>query len=103
MQIQGQLLQSRSSRKSRRKMLPFPEWYDEMDVAAANESNAHVSTVCQNDGAAGTADGPQDLAYCFLQASRLQFGVFDTLTRYETALWRQVAQIIFMLQSASPR
>jgi hypothetical protein len=100
MQIQGELMRSRNSRKSRRKMLPLPQWYDEMDIAAANTSDGHISSACQIDEAGGAPDGQQDLAYCFLQASRLQFGVFDTLTRYETALWRQVAQMILMLQSA---
>lgn len=98
MQIQGELMRSRNSGNSRRRTLP--EWYDEMDVAAAN---IHVSAAYQEDGSGGRTDAPQGLAYCFLQASRLQFGAFETLTRYETALWRQAAQLIFILQSAGRR
>jgi len=49
------------------------------------------------------SDAPQEMAYCFLQATRIQFGAFETLTRYETALWRQAAQLLFMLQSSSLR
>ena len=47
-------------------------------------------------------DAQQELVYCFLQAGRLQFGVRDTLNRYETALWRQAAQLVFILRGASP-
>lgn len=89
MQIQGQLLRGRSAR---REASSLPEWLDEMDVAATSrEQNLHP----EDNG----PNAPQELAYCFLQASRLQFGVFETLTRYETSLWRQAAQLVFMLQS----
>ena len=103
MQIQGELMRGRTSGSSHRRLLPLPEWYDEMDVGAANESHSHLSSACEDDGSDGPSNKPQELAYCFLQASRLQFGAFDTLTRYETALWRQAAQLIFMLQSTSRR
>ena len=34
---------------------------------------------------------------CFLRLANLDNGAFDRLTRYETALWRQVGQILFTL------
>jgi len=36
------------------------------------------------------------------KSSRLGYVSFDHLSRYETAIWRQAAQIMFMLQSAGP-
>jgi hypothetical protein len=95
LQIQGELMRSREAsmplRKNRR-----PEWYDELDVAATGDTAVMIV-----DEASAEPNGlSQKLAYCYLQVSRLQFGAFETLSRYETALWRQAAQLIFMLQSA---
>jgi hypothetical protein len=80
----------------------MPEWYDEMDVEPNDGPRSVVSPNCRDDESP-TTNAPQELAYCFLQASRLQFGAFETLTRYETALWRQAAQLIFMLHSTGGR
>ena len=52
------------------------------------------------------AFGPQpvnsarDLAHCFLRLANLDNGVFERLGRYESALARQVARILFLLKSA---
>jgi len=43
------------------------------------------------------------LTYCFLRLNKVNNGTFDLLTRYETALWRQAAQLLFMLRSAARR
>jgi hypothetical protein len=98
LQIQGELMRSREAstapRNNRR-----PEWYDELDVA----STVDTTLTIVEQSAAQHEDSSQKLAYCYLQASRLQFGTFETLSRYETALWRQAAQLIFMLQSAERR
>ena len=40
---------------------------------------------------------PIQLAHHFLRASNLNGEAFDRLSRYEIALWRQVAQILFLL------
>jgi hypothetical protein len=77
-----------------------PEWYDELDVAASR--NAPV-LVPEDKEAERQADRSEAVAYCYLQVGRLQFGSFDTLSRYETALWRQCAQLMFLLQSATRR
>jgi hypothetical protein len=34
---------------------------------------------------------------------RLGHGIFDLLSRHETAQWRQAAQLLFMLQSGARR
>lgn len=101
MQIQGELMRSRNTSNFRRR-IPRPEWYDEMDVAATSET-AVGSAACPDDKSDGISDIPTELGYCFLQANRVQLGAFETLTRYEAALWRQAAQLFFMLQSSSRR
>ena len=94
-------MQRRHAGPQRRRNVPQPEWYDEFDVAPTIDG---YSTDDDRDNTAQEPPAsPQTLAYCFLQVSRLQYGAFDLLSRYETALWRQVAQILFMLQSAAGR
>jgi hypothetical protein len=41
----------------------------------------------------------RDLAHCFLRLANLDNGVFERLGRYEAALARQVARILFLLKS----
>jgi hypothetical protein len=64
---------------------PAPEWQDERESSVRS----------------GSQDGHNDetserLAASYLRASRFGYQPFDLLGRYETALWRQAAQIIFM-------
>jgi hypothetical protein len=46
---------------------------------------------------------PRDLAHCFQRLANFDNGLFERLGRYETALWRQMVQIHFLLQSARRR
>ena len=73
-----------------------------MDVAATSET-AVGSPACPDDKSDGMSEVPTELGYCFLQANRVHLGAFETLTRYEAALWRQAAQLFFMLQSPGRR
>jgi hypothetical protein len=93
-QIQGELMRSRNA-SSRQRRTPLPEWYDERDVAPS--IGASSAGVCDHDT---PEEAAQTLSYCFLEVSRLQYGAFDLLSRYETARWRQASQLLFMLQSA---
>jgi hypothetical protein len=43
------------------------------------------------------------LTYCFLRLANLDNGVFERLGRYEAALWRQVVQTLFALQTVRHR
>jgi hypothetical protein len=43
---------------------------------------------------------PRELAHCFQRLANLDNGVFERLGRYESALARQVARILFLLKSA---
>jgi hypothetical protein len=43
------------------------------------------------------------IAICFLRVASLEDGVFDRLSRYEAALWRQVGQTLFTLDAFERR
>jgi hypothetical protein len=96
--IQAELLRGRQLGTRRRSSLP--EWYDELDVAASRTTPA-VMGAGGEESSDGQGNSSEAFAYCYLQVARLQFGSFDTLSRYETALWRQAAQLICMLQAIS--
>jgi hypothetical protein len=72
---------------------PSPEWCGEADRAIASA-----------DGTVNLdRDAANALARCFQRVGPIRFGSFDLLNRYETALWRQAAQLLFMLQPARRR
>jgi len=48
-------------------------------------------------------DAPTELARCFLRVANLPNDVFDRLSRYEVALWRQVGQLLFALDTLDRR
>jgi len=98
LQIQAELMRGRQlgTRRNSR----TPEWYDELDVAASR--NAPI-LVPEHEAEKRQADSSEAVAYCYLQVSRLQMGSFETLSRYETALWRQAAQLMYILQSTARR
>jgi hypothetical protein len=41
---------------------------------------------------------PRDLAHCFQRLANFDNGLFERLGRYETALWRQMVQTLFVLE-----
>ena len=100
LQIQGELMLNGNSGARRRRTVPPPEWYDELDTARS-------AGFCEGDGpderGLQSTASPQNLAYCFLRVSRLGCGALELLNRYETNLWRQVAQLVFMLQTTAKR
>jgi len=44
-------------------------------------------------------DPARDVAISFLRLSNLDNDIVDRLSRYEAALWRQLAQTLFTLQA----
>jgi len=46
---------------------------------------------------------PRDLAYCFQRLANFDNGLFERLGRYETALWRQMVQTLFVLEPVRRR
>jgi hypothetical protein len=98
-QIEGQLMLARNGNPSRHRRLP--KWYDELD---AGRNPVSFTGSPEPYGETGAASEPsQALADCFLRVSRPSYGTFDLLNRYESRLWRQTAQLLFMLQTAARR
>jgi hypothetical protein len=102
-QIQGEFVrQQRAAMQPRRRTVPPPQWHDELDGVQTIDATAVVP--CQADESAEPPINPSEaLADCFLQVSRLGYSAFDLLSRYEAALWRQAARLLFILQSAVRR
>ena len=98
-QMQGELYRDRAPR---RRTVPPPDWHDELDLVPAINSVA-IETRNPKLGSQEGSGSADALATCYLQVSRLGYGAFDLLSRYEAALWRQAAQILFMLQSTVRR
>jgi len=46
-----------------------------------------------------TVEPTRILTYCFLRLANLDNGAFKRLNRYETALWRQAVQTMFVLRT----
>jgi hypothetical protein len=51
----------------------------------------------------GSTTNSRQLTSCFLRLANLDNGVFERLTRYETALWRQIAQTLLLLRTVQYR
>ena len=47
----------------------------------------------------GSVDPSRTLTYCFLRLANLDNGAFKRLNRYESALWRQAVQTMFVLRT----
>ena len=66
----------------------------------ADETRDEANTISAIDClAAHTADPSRTLTYCFLRLANLDNGAFKRLNRYESALWRQAVQTMFVLRT----
>jgi hypothetical protein len=81
---------------------PPPQWHDELDAVSTIDGYA-IEPRNPDPTAEPLPDPSEALADCFLQVSRIGYGAFDLLSRYETALWRQAAQLLLILQSGARR
>jgi len=66
------------------------------DQAAPSESGIGI-------GSPEAADPTTEFARCFLRLANLPSSVLERLSRYEAALWRQVVQILFTLDTLDRR
>jgi hypothetical protein len=57
---------------------------------------------CDHVGSGPRSISAREVTYCFLRLGNLDNGAFDRLARY-TALWKQTAQTLFLLQSIRHR
>jgi hypothetical protein len=112
--IQAEILHDRRQCRSNdqpERSQPVPFRIIEAAIPVRDQSE----NVC-NDSEPGRADhqtihtfpiavsrGNRDLAYCFQRLAKFDNGLFERLGRYETALWRQMVQTHFLLQSARRR
>jgi hypothetical protein len=79
---------------------PYPVW---------DNRRADCEPRRQHDGeddlSCAAAEPPHgtnaEIGRCFLRLSNLDNGAFDRLSRYETAIWRQVSQVLFTLDALS--
>jgi hypothetical protein len=67
------------------------------DPGQADREAARTSSV------SAARDESRDLAHCFQRLAKFDNGLFERLGRYESALWRQMAQTLFLLQPARRR
>lgn len=81
--------------------VPRPQWYDELDRAPSIEGPSADNA--EDHSVPPQTNSDQTLADCFLRVGRMEHGAFELLGRYETALWRQAAQLLFLLQPTSRR
>ena len=70
---------------------------DPASHGTSNTTEAELGSVPDVTNLVG--DPSVELARCFLRLANLPNFVFDRLGRYETAIWRQVAQVLFALDS----
>lgn len=90
---------------SARRFVPLPpQWHDEVDVSHGTISSVplvppQVETCAADCPPHFDNEGAEQLAACFLRVSRVGYGTFELVQRYQVALWRQAAQILFMLRS----
>ena len=102
-QVEAELMQSRSVSYRQPKGVLRPEWYDEFDTDGPAVDKSSIVPGSRGEHAKEDSDLSKARACCFVRVSRLQYGTFELLSRYETALWRQAAQLLFILQSAARR
>ena len=55
------------------------------------------------DGRSHIANGSRDVAISFLRLANLDNEIVDRLSRYEAAVWRQLAQTLFTLHALKRR
>jgi hypothetical protein len=94
-QMEGQLMQQRNM-DARRRTIPPPEWHDDLDARSAGDTSP---TQDSDRPSRDLADSCSLMPECFLQVSRLGYGAFHLLSRYENSLWRQAAQLLLILGS----
>jgi hypothetical protein len=98
-------IQAEHLRGYRQTRQPAPNSHDIVHaVSGCPDINVHAGlqnrTTKIQTLATSASDGPAvELAQCFLRLANLPNVALDRLSRYEAALWRQVAQILFSLDA----
>jgi hypothetical protein len=109
LQIQAEILQERrrtiettsqAGKKlcelASRALQPAPR----LDLIETGESaDNYVNNDDLQGSSADSTMSSRDLTSCFLRLANLDNGAFERLGRYETALWRQIAQTLLVLRT----
>jgi hypothetical protein len=109
LRIQAEILHERRDRTQRQPQQPMPFRLVETAVCNSSADGCNASERADHLAArtlyiSRSRDiSSRDLAHCFQRLANLDAGVFERLGRYETALWRQMIQIHFLLQAARRR
>jgi hypothetical protein len=74
-----ELIRNRNAGPQRRRRIPLPDWYDELDAAPAIDSYS-IDQRDRDKTSQEPPDSSQTLAHCFQHVSRLGYGTFDLLT-----------------------
>ena len=102
-QIQGQILRDRHSIDGHDDPNdPLKIFYDLLRhphrATAFSDETSSQSGPSQNPSSTRNVD-PVELAVCFLRLENFDSGKLELIGRYETRLWRQLAQTIYVLDS----
>jgi hypothetical protein len=87
---------------SQRTVLPKVQRYSGNGSRPDDQSHS-VNNQSDHAKGSGLPGAARNLTYCFLRLANLDNGVFERLGRYETALWRQIMQTLFVLQTIKHR
>jgi hypothetical protein len=100
LRIQAEILRDRREKRRPQDQSQQPLRLRVLGDEPANGWNGNPDHRSDPDSPVGP---PRDLTHGFQRLANLDTGLFERLGRYETALWRQVAQILFVLQPARHR
>jgi hypothetical protein len=75
----------------------------ELAGAADDDENGQINNDPFQASSRHSTTNSRDLTSCFLRLANFDNGAFERLSRYETALWRQIAQILLILRAAHYR
>ena len=114
LQIQAEILSDRPHEyeaghdtEQKPRSVLYPALQQAIGPSLRRYSGNGSSHVDQSDSIDDLRDDPggisRSLTYCFLRLANLDNGVFERLGRYEAALWRQIAQTLFALQTVRHR
>jgi len=113
LQIQAKILLARKTRNCARdesatgkvgvihSLIPTLAWQTQIETFSDQQRCRTSSTLDETLNMTGSVK--LDLARSFWRLANVDSGVFDRLGRYEKSLWRQTAQIIFLLNSFKRR
>jgi hypothetical protein len=108
LRIQAEILQDRRdqtrSQYQRPQAMPFRVIESAIPLCDQSKDGNGFERVDHQAGVNSARDiSPRDLTHCFQRLAAFDNGLFERLGRYETMLWRQMVQTLFILQSTRYR